>query len=208
MILSTSISVGARRSTADRVLPRGRWVGKLWHGRLAGQTLVRPGQVVMRGVQLSRHSAIRRQIHLAAQLHPQRLVLLLLQLRRLAADLADALHPVAVRLRDVEGSRALLHLDHVPRDVLLQRLGGDADAPRADEVLVLPAAVATDLPRLQVGDQRSVARPAVEQASETVDARPAVVRGSAALAPSNPISRSWVAARPPRRPTRGTRLLP
>jgi hypothetical protein len=55
--------------------------------------------------------------------------------------------------------------------------------PRADEVLVLPAAVATDLPGLQVGDQRSVARPAVEQASETVDARPAVVRGSAALVP-------------------------
>ena len=126
--------------------------------------------------------------------------------QRQAGELMSVAAPS--ELDDVEGSRALLHLDHVPRDVLLQRLGGDADAPRADEVLVLPAAVATDLPGLQVGDQRSVARPAVEQASETVDARPAVVRGSAALAPSNPISRSWVAARPPRRPTKGTRLLP
>ena len=36
------------------------------------------GQLVMGGVQLSRDSAVRLQIHLAAQLHPQRLILLFL----------------------------------------------------------------------------------------------------------------------------------
>ena len=37
----------------------------------------------MGGVQLSRNSAVPLQIHLAAQLHPQRLILLFLQLRYL-----------------------------------------------------------------------------------------------------------------------------
>ena len=52
MILSTSISVSAGRSTADRVFPCQRWVGQLRHGRLAGQTLVLTVQLIMSRVQL------------------------------------------------------------------------------------------------------------------------------------------------------------
>ena len=43
MILSTSISVSARRSLSRQVLPRQRWVGQLRHGRLAGRAACAPG---------------------------------------------------------------------------------------------------------------------------------------------------------------------
>ena len=141
----------------------------------------------MRGVQLSRHSAISRQITsprsfiLSASFFCScncAVSLLILPMRSIRSPSDCAM------LR----ARGLFYISITYPRRTPPAARRRCDTPRADEVLVLPAAVATDLPRLQVGDQRSVARPAVEQASETVDARPAVVRGSAALAPSEPES--------------------
>ena len=94
-------------------------------------------------VDLRRHLSKRLGVDLAAQLHPQRLVLLLLQIAHLVGDLPDARHPVVVRLRDLDGFRVPPLVDDVALHIRLQRLGDDADARRADEVLVLAAAVAT-----------------------------------------------------------------
>jgi hypothetical protein len=57
MILSTSISVSARRSTADRSSQASDGSGSFFrHGRLVGRTLVLPVQLIKSRVHLLRHS--------------------------------------------------------------------------------------------------------------------------------------------------------